>query len=392
MPELLQASGKDRRVSMNAPRNRRESLRTMPHGVHAGHHREQHLCRAHVGCGLLASDVLLAGLERHAKRRTSARITAHTDDPARQHPLEFILRGEEGGVRTAVAERNTEALGVADADVRAPLARWCEQHEAQQVSGDNGKCTRRVQPVARLAVVEDRAVGRGILDQNAERLVAEPRSARVTHFGGNPAGMRARLHDVDRLRVASRIDEKAMPRVRSSRLIRQKHRLGGGGPFVEQRRIRDLETGEIDDHCLEVQQRFEPALRDLGLIWRVRRVPAGILQHVSLHHGRGVGIVVAVAEKRTEDLVLARDVSHRGQRVVLASARVDGEGAREPDCRGNRRVDEGVQRVVAQVCQHCADFRLVGANMAGNERVGAGKRHGAERRGHASLRREGPRR
>ena len=39
-------------------------------------------------------------------------------------------------------------------------------------------------------------------------------------------------------------------------------------------------AGQVAHHRLEVEQRFEPALGDLGLIRRVRRVPAGVLEHV----------------------------------------------------------------------------------------------------------------
>ena len=54
----------------------------------------------------------------------------------------------------------------------------------------------------------------------------------------------------------------------------KRHRFGGGGRFVEQRRVRDIQRGQIGDHRLKIQQRFEPALRDFGLIRRVGGVPA----------------------------------------------------------------------------------------------------------------------
>ena len=98
----------------------------------AGDHGEQHLRRAHVARRLLAADVLLARLERHAQRRLAVRVARHADDAARQLSLELILRREERGVRTAVAERHAEPLRVADADVGAPLARRREQHEAHR--------------------------------------------------------------------------------------------------------------------------------------------------------------------------------------------------------------------------------------------------------------------
>jgi hypothetical protein len=50
------------RISVGAARDRRKALRTVPDGIHAGHHREEDLRRADVGGRLLAPDVLLAGL------------------------------------------------------------------------------------------------------------------------------------------------------------------------------------------------------------------------------------------------------------------------------------------------------------------------------------------
>ena len=64
------------------------------------------------------------------------------------------------------------------------------------------------------------------------------------------------------------------------------HGFGGGGGFIEQGSVGDFEAGEIDDHGLEIQQGFESALRNFGLVRRVLGVPAGIFEDVALNHGR----------------------------------------------------------------------------------------------------------
>ena len=89
--------------------------------------------------------------------------------------------------------------------------------------------------------------------------------------------------------------------------VRHRHRFGGGGPLVEQRRVRDVQTREIHHHRLEGQQRLEPSLRDFGLIRRVRRVPAGILENVALDDRRRDAVVVAEPDVRPRDLVAAGD-------------------------------------------------------------------------------------
>ena len=90
-----------------------------------------------------------------------------------------------------------------------------------------------------------------------------------------PSGFGARPDDVDRLRMTLLRDEEDCFPFLSLERVAHGHRFGGGGRFVEERSVRDLQPGQIDDHRLEIQQRFEAALRDLGLVRRVGRVPAG---------------------------------------------------------------------------------------------------------------------
>ena len=51
---------------------------------------------------------------------------------------------------------------------------------------------------------------------------------------------------------------------------RHQHRLGGRGGAVVHRGVRDLEPGERADHRLELEDRLQRALADLGLVRRVR--------------------------------------------------------------------------------------------------------------------------
>jgi hypothetical protein len=74
---------------------------------------------------------------------------------------------------------------------------------------------------------------------------------------------------------------------------RHPHRLRGRGRFVEKGRVRERKTGEIGDHRLEVEKRFQTTLGDLRLVGRVLGIPAGILQDVPLDDGRGDGRVVS---------------------------------------------------------------------------------------------------
>ena len=61
----------------------------------------------------------------------------------------------------------------------------------------------------------------------------------------------------------------------------QRHRFGCGGGFIEQRRVGQIKAGEVADHRLEVEQRLQATLADLGLVRRVGRVPGRVLQDVA---------------------------------------------------------------------------------------------------------------
>jgi hypothetical protein len=88
---------------------------------------------------------------------------------------------------------------------------------------------------------------------------------------------------------------------------------------------------------LEIQQRFEPPLRDLGLVRRVRRVPARVLEDVALDNRRRNAVVIAEAEIRTEYTVGGRDLSEAIQRLVLGPLRVDRKRPPKADRLGPRR-------------------------------------------------------
>ena len=169
----------------------------------------------------------------------------------------------------------------------------------------------------------------GILDQRPEDLVAELESLVVAGNDFDAQGPGAGLHHVDGLRMAIRRDEEDVP-ARFER-VAHGHGLRGGGGLIEQRGVGDIEAGQVNDHRLEVQQRFEAALGDFGLVRRVGGVPAGILQEVALDHGRRDAVVVAHADVGAEDLVLRGDFLQGSQRFVLAAGSGELERTPQPD-------------------------------------------------------------
>ena len=117
----------------------------------------------------------------------------------------------------------------------------------------------------------------------------------------------------------------------------EQHPLDDRGALVEHRRVRGVEPGEVGDHRLEVDERLEPALRDLGLVRRVRRVPARVLEHVALDDRGRDRAVVAEADHRRAHGVLLGERAQLGERLAL------GRGGRDRRVRAPRamRIDVG---------------------------------------------------
>ena len=156
------------------------------------------------------------------------------------------------------------------------------------------------------------AMGVGILQQRAEHLVLFQVIHRVDDqletetFGTG-------LHHGNGLRMTVFIDEEQIASGLGDTLG-QGHRFRCRRGFVQQRGVGQLQAGEVDGQLLEIQQRFESTLGDLGLIRRVSGVPTGIFQDVTQDDSRRQRAVVAHADQAGPDLVLLGVATQFGQR------------------------------------------------------------------------------
>ena len=94
--------------------------------------------------------------------------------------------------------------------------------------------------------------------------------------------------------------------------------LCGGGPLVEEGGVGNVEPREVADHGLVVEEALEAALRDLRLVRRVLRRPAGVLEEVAQDGVRHRRVVVAHPDVRAPQLVLGHDVLEPLDQVHLA--------------------------------------------------------------------------
>ncbi len=374
--EPAQALGEHRGVGRDALGDALQPGGPVVDGVHAGDHRGQHLRRADVRGRALAPDVLLARLQREPIGRRAVRVDADADQAPGQAALVLVAAGEVGGVRAAAAHRHAEALGRAAGDVGAELARRRDQRQREQVGGDDEGGAVRVDARRVAAHVVQRAAGRRPLREHREVVAARdqaiPLLGRVGEDDLEAERRRARAQHLDRLRMGVAGDDDRVA-LGLDAAPRQRHRLGGGGRLVEHRRVRDRHAGEVADHRLEVDQRLEPALRDLGLVRRVRRVPGRVLEHVAQDDARRVRAVVALADEALQDPVLRRDAAQLGERLGLAERRRQAHRRRARDRCRHERVDQRAPRRGADHRQHVRLVVGVDADVAGDELAGASR-------------------
>ena len=152
---------------------------------------------------------------------------------------------------------------------------------------------------------------------------------------------------------------------------RHRHRFGGRGALVEQRRVRDRQAGEIAHHGLEVEQRFEPPLRDLRLVRRVGGVPAGILQDVALDHGRDQAVAVAHGRCRSGTPGSGRRVRAWWRASRLRSVLAAAPAARRSRiCSGTTASMNASRDSIAEGVEHGLDVVGAGPDVARREFVG----------------------
>ena len=93
--------------------------------------------------------------------------------------------------------------------------------------------------------------------------------------------------------MATLRDKERSSALNTLEIMTHRHGLGGGCGLIQHRGISDRHAGQVADHRLEIHQSLHAPLRDLGLVWRVGRVPAGILKNITSNHRRQVRAVIS---------------------------------------------------------------------------------------------------
>ncbi len=263
------------------------------------------------------------------------------------------------------------------------LAGRGEQGEGEQVGGDDRERALGFQGRDRGPEVAHRARGARILQQRAEHVRTVEIGEGIADDQGPAERLGAGAHHRKRLRMHVFVDEERL-RLHLRVPLRQRHGLGRGGGFIQQRGVGDVEPGEVADHGLEVEQGFQPALADLGLVGRVGRVPGRIFQDVALDHRGQDRSGIALADQRGEDLVLTRQLGHVGDGFGLTEWLAEIERSGLTDRSRQRFRHQRVDVLGADGLQHGGDVARRRADMAANE-TGGGVAVGLAVRGHRLL-------
>ncbi len=315
-------------------------------------------------------------------------VDRDTDDAAGHLAHERLARGEERRMRSPVTERDAEPLRVAVHHVGAHLSRRREERQREQVGADRDEHAGVVRaPDERREVLHEAVLVR-ILQQRAEdarlerhRLHRPDVKVDVKRFG-------ARTQHVDRLRQAAIADEEeaAFCRVRKdpaypvrfsraavvsrcARAVQQRHRFGRRGRLVEQRRVGDLHSRQLRHHRLKVEEGFEAALRDLGLVRRVRCVPSGVLHHHPQDDARGDGVVIPEPDVGAERGIPPRESAEAAQVMVFALGWRQVQRSVQADGCRDRFVNQRLERRSADRLEHAVAVFTRRPNVAACEPV-----------------------
>ncbi len=147
----------------------------------------------------------------------------------------------------------------------------------------------------------------------------------------------------------------------------QRHRLGGGGRFIQQGGTRQIHAGQIQRQLLEVEQGFETALCQLGLIGGVGGIPTRVFQHVAQNDVGHMGIVITHADIALGNLVLSGIAPELGQRLHFGHAGTDAERARQANGGRHGLGNQIVQAFGPDGRQQLAQLFLAWADMAADK-------------------------
>ncbi len=274
-------------------------------------------------------------------------------------------------MRTTEAHGDAEPLGRTDRDVGSECARGSGEHAGQRIGGDDRQAADIVHPPDHLGPVDHRTGRCRHREQCAEQSLADPlvEQGDVADHEVDPDRLGPRPQHRKGLRVDVGVDEEARRRG-LGQAARHRHGFGRRSAFVEQGGVGHVEPGEFGDHRLEVQDRFEPSLADLRLVWRVGGVPGRILQHVAGDDRRRDGAGVPHPDQARDRHVCGGDRAQPLDRDMFGDTVGEIERRGGADGSGQRFVDQRLDRGQPDRVEHRGHVLVRRTDVASGELLG----------------------
>ena len=259
--------------------------------------------------------MLFAHLQRHTERAPSRFVHRNAYYASWKFAFEFFPCSEVRCRRPAEPHRYAETLCGPYGYVGSPFPRRGEHCERQYVRRHGNF---HAYPMCRLdefAVVVHLTQCARVLEHGTEKCLIWQRFEFVAGYQFYAEGFGAGRQHFLCLREQVFRNEKFHRSVfllfAGTCVEKHKHGFGRSSAFIQQRSVGDRQSGERRYHGLEVDKRFQPSLRYLGLVRCVRRVPRRVFEYVSLYYGRSWRRVVTKAYVTFERFV------ERGQFVEV---------------------------------------------------------------------------
>mmetsp|Transcript_21937 Transcript_21937/g.37853 ORF Transcript_21937/g.37853 Transcript_21937/m.37853 type:complete len:305 (-) Transcript_21937:641-1555(-) len=227
---------------------------SMIDSVHSRHVGEQRLSGANVRRGLVTTNVLLASLQRHTKRRPSVCTLGDTDDTAWHETLELVLGGEERGMRPAVSHGHTESLRGTQHKVCTNLTGWLEDGQRQKIRRHDDSSAAFMCLFHVSLVVDNGSVRGWVLHHDTTNvLFGVIKALHWLDYDLNAKSFGAGLEQRNGLGMHEIGDEES-GFLGLGDVEAHGHGFGRGGSLIEQRGVGDRHGGQFTHHSLEVEQ------------------------------------------------------------------------------------------------------------------------------------------
>ncbi len=362
---FLQFLGQNGGNAVDIAGNIANAFGTMPCGIETAHDGLQGRSSADIRCSLVAFDMLLAHTQSHTQGGITLHVHTPTNNAARECTLEGLGDGKETSVGTAKAHRQTKALVATESAVGTHLAGSLHHGQGHQVGSHTHENALLVALGDKLGIIAHLTKLVGVLHDDTKILGSvEVEVLHLTRHNLDIAGSGVGAHHVERLRQHTVVNKNLVHSVFLSLTAaagkEHQHALATGSCFVQKAGVGHRHVGHVCHHGLIGHQCLQTALANLGLIRSVGGIPACILKHVALNHGRSDSAVVSHTDIGLVNLVLLGQGTAAVQKLVFVDAVGYGHRFFQADSGRHSLVDKFFHRTNTDFIQHLLFVSRIG--------------------------------